>query len=339
MSKNPQILSTSPINYATDVPVNSSITVDFSIDLDGLYIDDYVYLADSRGVHIDTRVVYRKKKITVTPTAPLESGKQYLLTLVGDSDMTDAVAHGIRNILGEPLAGNFTINFTTDGEAALEAPTLVTPAYGSVNRVQPVFTWAALDNAQAYEIRISKSNKFDILLFPAEAGERFYETTLEPKVAWEDGIYYWTVRGIRNDGVTGEWSSIGQFSVKTYDEGTITPEDQLPIEVLYDEPNFEIELIESFPKVGTVDVPLNIKSLYFRVIGEIDVSLIDLDSFSLVGMHISGTPEESHGNVTGQLSMVNAGDGTTYIIFTPDPPIVETPEVPEPPVDEGEVIT
>ena len=336
MGKNPQIIATSPTNYATEVPVNSSITIEFNIDLDQLHIDDYVYLADSRGVHIDSRVVYRKKKITVTPNTPLEAGKQYLLTIVGDSDLTDSVAHGIRNIVGEPLAGNFTINFTTDGEAAVEAPALVTPAYGSVNRTQPVFSWSKIENAPAYEIRISKSNKFDILVFPVEEDERFYETTLEPRVAWEDGIYYWTVRGIRSDGITGEWSNIGQFSIKTFDEGTITPEDKLPIEVLYDEPNFEIELIESFPKVGTVDVPLNIKSLYFRVIGEIDVSLIDADSFSLVGVHISGLPEESHGELKGQLCMVDAGDGTTYIIFTPDAPVVEVPE--EPPVDEGEVI-
>ncbi|MNP45889.1 hypothetical protein D3C76_1398500 [compost metagenome] len=145
-----------------------------------------------------------------------------------------------------------------------------------------------------------------------------------------DGIYYWTVRGVRNDGVTGEWSAIGQFSIQTFEAGTISPVDQPPVEVLYDEPNFEVELIESFPKLDSVDVPLNIKSLYFRVIGEIDVSLIDVDSFILKGTHIAGVPEESHGEVAGQMSIVSGGDGTTYIIFTPDVPAEpETPETPE----------
>lgn len=320
MAREPQVLATSPSNYEVQVPTNASLTVDFSIDLDNRYIEDHVYLTDSRGVHIDARVVYKKKRITVTPNAPLEAGKSYQLVLVGDSDLTDNVAQGIRSILGDPMPGNFTVNFTTDGEAALEAPTLLTPAYGSVNRVNPVFSWEPVEHAEHYQIRISKSNRFDVLDFPLEPAEKFFETSIEPDIEWVDGIYYWTVRGVRNDGVAGEWSAIGQFSIQTFEAGTISPEDVPPVEVLYDEPNFEIELIETFPKEGFVDVPLNTKSLYFRVIGEIDVSLIDVDSFSLRGTHISGVPEDSHGDVKGQMSLVSAGDGTTYIIFTPDLP-------------------
>ncbi|MNV64144.1 hypothetical protein D3C71_1567720 [compost metagenome] len=93
------------------------------------------------------------------------------------------------------------------------------------------------------------------------------------------------------------------------------------IEVMFEEPDFEIELIEVFPKDISANVPSNIKTIYFRVIGQVDVALIDIDSFKLVGTHITGDYNEtSHGEVAGQFSIVSAADGTTYLLFTIDVP-------------------
>lgn len=326
MSQAPYVIETSPRNYETNVSTSASISVDFSIDLESRYINDNVYLADSRGMRIEVRTSYRKKRITVTPLAPLESGKTYQLVIVGDSDLTDNKESGLRSILGVSMAGTFTVNFTTDGLAALEPPKLLTPMYGSVVQEVPAFTWEPVLLADHYEMRISKSNRFDSLVFPKDEGIRFADVTLVPDVLWEDSIYYWTVRAIRSDGVAGEWSDIGQFKIQVSVRGTMAPEDAPEVEVFYEQPNFDIELIETFPKPEAIDVPLNVKSIYFRVIGEIDVSLLDMDSFQLVGTHISGANSvDSHGLVAGKASVVSGGDGTTYIIFTPDPPAVIVP--------------
>lgn len=312
------VLETSPSNYATEVATTISITVTFNIDLDSRYIKDYVYLTDARGVHIESRVVYKRKTITVTPLNPLDPGKTYQLFIIGDADLTDNKPEGVRSIVGDPMPGNFILTFTTDGEAAIEPPGLILPGYGSVMRQNPIFSWEPVDGAVGYNIRISKSNRFDVLVFPENPDQVYTETEIEPAITWAEGIYYWSVRAIREDGVKSEWSDIGQFNISTLEPGKIAPEDAPPVDVIY-ETDTSLELIEVFPKDGFAGVPTNVKSIYFRVIGEVDVSLIDVDSFRVVGAHVTGDyAEESHGEVKGTVSIVPAGDGTTYIIFTPD---------------------
>jgi len=314
------VLETSPGNYATEVATTASITVTFNIDLDSRYIQDYVYLTDARGVHIDSRIVYKRKTITVTPLNPLDPGKTYQLFVIGDSDLTDNKANGIRSIVGDPMPGNFILTFTTDGEVAIEPPTLTLPGYGSVMRQNPIFAWEPVDGAVGYNIRISKSNRFDVLVFPENPDQVYTETEIEPAIIWDEGIHYWSVRAIREDGVKSEWSDIGQFNINMLEPGKISEEDAPPVDVLY-ETDPSLELIEVFPRDEFAGVPTNVKSIYFRVIGEVDVSLIDVDSFRVIGSHVTGDYNaESHGEVKGTVSIAPAGDGTTYIIFTPEIP-------------------
>lgn len=317
MAQEPTVLTTSPSNYATKVSVTSAITADFDIDLDPKSLDNHVYLTNSHGVRIDGRVVYRRKKIIFTPLQPLEPGTSYQFFLIGDSNLEDGAVTGIRNLMGSAMRGNTVVSFTTESAVQIDPPGSLQPADGSLLRQMPLFSWSPVSGAVGYDIRVSTSNRYETLFF---SSDRLKELQIEPNITWQEGIYYWSVRSIRDDGVASPWSPSRQFNYSLLVEGTISEEDAPPIEVMYEELDTELEVVEVFPADGSSDIPINVKSIFFRVIGDVDVSLIDVDSFKIVGRHITGDyEEESHGEVAGRFAIVKDSDSTTYIVFTPDP--------------------
>jgi hypothetical protein len=324
MTRIPTILSTSPGNYDREVSVQTAIRAEFGIDLDSRFISSSVFMTDSKGALVDIRIAYRSKVITVTPKEPLSMGTTYTVTFVGDSDLADGSKEGIRSIIGDCMAGNTTLTFSTEQAEALAPPALRTPAHGSIIRQQPVFVWEEVEGASGYHFELSETNTFSSLVYPDEP-RLLTETTIELQPL-EDGLYYIRLQSVKDDGSKGEWSDIFQFHLTTVDEGSVSVEDAPPVDdfPMYDELDVELELIEAFPKDVAFQVDLNVKSLYFRVIGSIDISKLDNGSMKLTGTHISDDfEEESHGIVPGRTTVVNGGDGTTYIIFTPDP-LIET---------------
>lgn len=324
----PTVVSTSPSNYQRDVPVSTSIRVEFSIDLDSRYIDPFVLMTDSFNRPVNVRVNYRAKVITITPLQALSMGTAYKVTLIGDTDVEDGAKQGIRSIIGDCMAGSVTLTFTTEQDETLAVPELSTPVNNSIIREKPVFKWNTVDNAAGYHLELSKSNTFGTLIHPQSEHSLIAATLLEPDVTLDDGIYYVRLRSVRDDGRSGEWSRAYQFNLSTSEEGSISEEDAPAVDVFpyYDEDvTIELEVVENFPKDLGNHVPTNVKSIYFRVIGDIDLTLLDSESLTLVGQHISGDfQEESHGVVKGRTTVVDNGDGTAYIVFTPEPlPILE----------------
>lgn len=321
MARQPVVLSTSPSNNASDVKITDSIRITFDTDLDSRYVSDYVYLMDDDGNRIEGRANYRKKVITFTPLQALKKSKSYTFFLVGDVDLEDNKIEGIRSIIGVAMGGRYTVNFRTELGDSIVPPKVSSPVHGTILRNAPLFSWEPVENAVGYEMQIANTNTFNVKLFPIDGEETVIsETQIEPNVALEDGIYYWRIRSIRDDGDRGIWSRIYQFHLSAVKEGTISEEDfddVDPAEEMFEA--MELELVESFPTADGIQVPLNVKSMYFRVIGDLDPSLLDVDSISLVGHHISDDYEEySHGEVSGRITVVESYDGTTYIVFNPD---------------------
>lgn len=325
MARKPTIQDTYPKNNQTNVKITDSIRVIFDTDLDSRYIENNVSLLDTSGeelVQVEGRVVYRKKTITFIPHKPLKKGRTYVFSLVGDKDLNDNKIEGIRSIIGEPFAGSYSILFTTELGEILPPPEIISPVHATIIRQKPVFSWIPIENAKGYEIQISKTNTFNTKVFPMNDEEFIcYGNTLEPNIEFDDGIYYWRIRTVTQDGEHGAWSQIYQFNLSTIIEGKVTEEDESPeYEEDYLDELIELELIESFPKHNSVQIPTNVKNIYFRVIGNLNPAKLDLDSFVIEGIHISeDEQEESHGVVKGKFTLVESDDGTTYLIFTPEP--------------------
>lgn len=327
MARKPTIVKTTPIIYASGVPTTISIQIEFDIDLDGRYIEDFVVFKDAGGTPISGRIVYRKKIITFTPHVPLNEGAEYELVLIGDTNVDDVNREGLRSIVGEPMGGIFSLRFTTEANEVLPAPDVVRPIHHSILKEEPVFEWVAVEDAQHYEIQIATTNTFHSVLYPVADNVPILLTSVIPDLEWEDRIYYWRIRTVDDEDRPGLWSSVMQFNISRIEEGPIAEEDVDPNDLVEDFNSFELELIESFPKENSVQVPLHVHALYFRVIGDIDLTQIDESSFSLTGVHFSGDlEEESHGEVSGKPYIVNSNDGTTYLVFVLDPLPIEESE-------------
>lgn len=331
MAKLPTIIEVSPFNYAVDINIATSIRAAFDIDLDSRYINDYVYLLDDTGTKVEGRTAYRKKVITFTPTVPLQKGMTYQFVLVGDSNVEDNVNSGLRSIIGDCMAGSQTIRFTTEADDTLPAPIVKIPTHNSVVRSKPVFEWIPVDKANGYEVEVAQTNTFNTKLYPVDDETIILENTLDPDIAFEDGLYYWRIRTIQPDGAKGLWSKTMHFNLTTETEGKVSEDDEDPIDPT-DDPSFydsiELELIEVFPKELVMQVPTNVKTLYFRLLGDIDMTQIDMYSLTLTGSHISEDfEEETHGEVKGSTTILESSDGTVYLLFTPEPlvPEVEIP--------------
>lgn len=323
----PTVVSTSPSNYQRDIPINTSIRVEFNIDLDQRYINPFVLMADSFNRPVEIRASYRSKVITITPLQPLSMGTTYHVTLVGDSDLEDGAKQGIRSIIGDCMAGNSSFTFSTEQDITLAIPELTVPINNSIVRSKPAFQWTTVENAAGYHFELSKSNLFGTFIYPQGEHSLITDTMIEPDAVLDDGLYYSRLRSVREDGRLGEWSKPYQFNLRTVEEGTIAEEDtsigdEFPY---YDSgETIELEVVENFPEDLGNYVPTNVKSLYFRVIGDIDLGLLDSESLTLIGQHISGDfQEESHGLVKGRITVVDNGDGTAYVVFTPEPLPIE----------------
>lgn len=322
MAGRPTIVSLSPTKYQKSVPISTSIRADFSIDLDSRYIEDNVFMTDGKGQRVDIRTSYRAKVLTVMPLSPLSMGTTYQVTFVGDSNLDDDVKQGLRSIIGDCMGGNEVLTFTTEVDESLTVPEVLLPVQGAVLKAKPTFKWNPVNTAKGYHIEISKTNTFASLIYPKEQ-QVITTNELDVDVVMEDGLYYWRIRSVRNDGATGEWSKAYQFNIDTLEEGKVSEEDDdssIDDFLEYDENDFELEIVERFPKELEALVPTNIKCMFFRIIGKFDLKLITPDSITLTGHHISGDfQEESHGTVKGDITVVQSKDGTSYIIFTPEP--------------------
>lgn len=323
MAKRPMILSVVPTNYATDVAVSSSIQVEFDTDLDTRYIDTNITLMTSNNEIIEGRTSYRKKVVTFIPHEPLAKGTNFVLMIRGDENLEDNVDSGIKSIIGATMAGSFTSRFMTEKTDMLPVPLITSPTNNTIIRETPVFAWEAVEGATHYDVEISKSNTFSTKIFPTVDSIRITDTTLSPNVEISDGIYYWRIRSVGGINNKGAWSSVMQFNLTTEALGQIAAGDSAFVDATDDVTftgTMELEQIEAFPKELEIFVPTNVANLYFRMLGDINLSDIDIDSLQLEGVHVSGDfDEESHGRVPGKISFVTAGDYTTYVIFTPEP--------------------
>ncbi len=114
----------SPANKATEVPVDTNVSVGFTQKADGDTIDEYSFILKKNGVdEVSASVSYNSvtNKATLNPTVDLEPGTTYVATLTG----------AITSIIDKPLK-NAPVkwSFTTDTPPAVTSRTPATGATG-----------------------------------------------------------------------------------------------------------------------------------------------------------------------------------------------------------------
>lgn len=321
----PKVVRSYPGNLAKEIPNNVVIKVDFNTDLDRDNIVPYFQITDELGNRIEGQVAYNERTISFVPKRIYGSSQTVRVTIVGDDLSGKGI--GIRSVLGERMRGNFSFSFTVAAVPQLPAPNLVYPRNQTVIDKQPTFRWEPVDNAEYYQIEVSKSNTMNPVLWPHNAAEyRVYDVSedLDPQDEFEDGIYYWRVRAVNAHSGPGEWSLISIFNKDTIVEGTVVDEDTLPpympeYEEFDDEGDY-IEILEVFPEDGFSNVGLNLKTMYVRVLGTYTKEQVQ-NSFRIEADRVDGDDSDPilvHSNVEGIIDVIH-DNGTTIITFTFEP--------------------
>lgn len=105
----PTVTSTDPINGATGVNLNKTVTANFSIAMDPLTINETTFTLRQGLIVIPGVVTYSGTTASFNPVTPLISGTTYTAT----------ITTGAKNTAGIALANNYVWNFTTVNSAII----------------------------------------------------------------------------------------------------------------------------------------------------------------------------------------------------------------------------
>ena len=187
-----------------------------------------------------------------------------------------------------------------------------------ISSVIPEIQWKS-QQAPSYIMQISKSNKFEVLLFETFiVGEDDDIITFTPDIPYKEGIYY--VR-VKSEG--GEWSEPCQFFIKEVTDAVIAEDDQSEEIYLADflaDIEEELEILEVFPADGSINNSLKTNIFYIKIKGEISEEQLDLNDFMVTGEAFDEEDDVSyeHGEVSGSWTVIyDEQYDCTYIIFTP----------------------
>lgn len=108
----PVVIATDPLNNATGVPLNKTITATFNMLMDALTLNATTFTVKQGTTAVTGVVTYSGTTAYFTPALPLTLNTVYTAT----------ITTGAKNTAGTPLAGNYVWSFTT---GTLTAPTII----------------------------------------------------------------------------------------------------------------------------------------------------------------------------------------------------------------------
>ena len=108
----PVVIATDPLNNATGVPLNKTITATFNMAMDPLTINATTFTVKQGSTAVAGIVTYSGTTAYFTPTLPLTLNTLYTATITS----------GAKNTVGVALANNYTWTFTT---GTLTSPTVI----------------------------------------------------------------------------------------------------------------------------------------------------------------------------------------------------------------------
>lgn len=295
------VLKTEPGNYAVGVPTTGEIRVWFDGDVDQQTLTGNVIFQDAAGRPANYRYTYANRVLTITP-APLSPNTTYLVTLIGDSNLEDERAQGIRSILGYPLAGNHLFSFTTAPSATLPAPLLLAPANRTAWPASPpALSWQAVAGARSYQLELGGNPQFSPVLWSTatDAGT----LSVVPAYQFTAGEYYWRVRAAGEDRQPGDWSEIFVFAVDAQEAAPVVPDDA------FDGPEEEQEAVEPVLQepADADQVDPGLTEIVFTlpyVVGAEQLRIY------LRGEDLGGNPVQDHGDVPFTVSCTTDGSKT-----------------------------
>jgi hypothetical protein len=110
----PTVISTSPVNGATEVPITSVITITFSETIDSSTFDSTTFTLRNGESDVAGTITFDGALVTFTPSANLAYSTTYTAT----------ITTGVMDLAGNPMSADYSWTFTT-GEAPDTTPPTV----------------------------------------------------------------------------------------------------------------------------------------------------------------------------------------------------------------------
>jgi hypothetical protein len=318
------VISTTPEAHQTNINVNSQIEITFSGDINRSTLNNSIIVfEDYAGVYnglsslkssdkfniVKGTVTYADRVLKFTPKEQLNIDTRYIVVL----------NNTLQDITGNLLLNKFVFAFNTEITKSYAKCEIIYPTFGLISNVIPTIQWNS-QNAPSYILQISKSNKFESLLFETFVVDDDAETIVEfkPDIPYKEGVYY--VR-VKSEG--GEWSEPCQFFIKEVTDAVVAADDQS--EELYLDDFLagleeELEILEFFPKEDSINNSLKTNIFYIKIKGEVQESRLSLLDFEVTGTAFDEEDDSTyeHGTLDGSWSIVyDAIYNCTYLIFTP----------------------
>ncbi len=103
----PMVISTDPLNSATGVFLNKTVTANFNMPMDPLTLNALTFIMKQGATSISGTVSYYGTTASFAPTSAFTSNTVYNCT----------ITTGAKNVAGTPIAANYTWSFTTGSVA------------------------------------------------------------------------------------------------------------------------------------------------------------------------------------------------------------------------------
>lgn len=317
------VISTIPEAHQTNVNINKHIEIKFSGDINKSTLNNSIIVfEDYNGVYngitslksseqfniVKGTLTYANRVIKFTPKEPLNIDTKYIVVL--NDTITD--------ITGNKLLKKFIFAFNTEITKSYPKCEIVSPSFGTILSELPEVKWKS-QQAPSYIMQISKSNKFEILLYETFiVDENIDIVAFTPEMSYKEGIYY--VR-VKSEG--GEWSNPCQFFIKEVTDAVIAEDDkseEIYLEDFLAGIEEELEILEMFPADNSLNNSLKTNIFYIKIKGEINEEQLDLNDFMVTGEAFDEEDDVSyeHGEVNGSWTVIYDSEyDCTYIIFTP----------------------
>ena len=235
----PTVNSTTPASNATGVSISQPITVQFNTALNESFINTTnVKLQDDQGSPVASAIAFDQNSttLTVTPSAPLELGTTYTMTIVGG-------ASGIHSLTGQPLANDVIWQFTTTPTtpcpcSVFDGGAIDNPAYTSSD--SPITLGVNIksdengfiNGLRFYKPITSTVNSHNIAIYSGLGSPIAYGTTVgETGSGWQTALFSSPVAITANQTYRIAYTaSDGQF---TYSGNVTSDRGDFPIHILH----------------------------------------------------------------------------------------------------------
>lgn len=269
-----------PSNYDINIPITSSVEVEFSNELNSSTIlSNFVILEDINRIYKSPKdleqvgsfnnvvgsVSYKNKRIVFTPTNEFKINSRYIICIK---------SNGLTDIESQTLKFDYISSFYTELVKTIDQCYILSPSPNAVSKSVPIVEWDKKDS-DVYVVQISKQSTFETLVYDKFIiGEDANSCTHIVPILLNDGAYY-----VRVKALSGLWTeSPLQFYIRNIEQSPVTQYDENTDDIfgLIKNSLKDYEILDVYPHDLDIQVNPLLKNICVTVQGKVDIEDIDL---------------------------------------------------------------